>query len=494
MKNRFKHIIIATLCIIFTQEVTAQQFPLIKKHAYTTDSVFTPPKRPWLAAGEAIGANLFIWAADRYVAKADFAYINGSTIKQNFKTGPIWDTDMFSTNLFAHPYHGSLYFNAARSNGLNFWQSAPYTLGGSLMWEFFMENEPPSTNDIISTSFGGIALGEATYRLSDLFIDERTSGAERVGREILTGLVSPMRGINRLITGQSWKHGRSKGRAFKNVPVSFIVSAGSRYMSSQESPKSGSLGLNLLFRLDYGNPFNDTYYSPYEWFQMRGSFEFLSSQPLINQFNAIGVLWGKEVYAEKNRNIMFGIFQHFDYYDSETTRKSSAERVPYRISEAVAGGAGLIYYHRATPEHKVDVFGELFLNGVGLGASVSDYYKVGNRDYNMGSGYSVKMYSGVTYNKRWSFLLSSENYHIYTWKGYDPDLDLDTVDPNHFNVQGDHSNARLTLLTSKFVYYSEKKWNIALTSRYYQRHTHYRYYDRVVSSNFDVMLSCGMDI
>ena len=134
---------------------------------------------------------------DRFLMNEDFAHINGHTIKNNFKTGPVWDTDKFSTNLVAHPYHGSLYFNAARSNGMNFWQSIPFAAGGSLMWEFFMENEPPSINDLMATTFGGVELGEITYRLSDLFIDDRSSGAERVGREILSGLISPVRGINR---------------------------------------------------------------------------------------------------------------------------------------------------------------------------------------------------------------------------------------------------------------------------------------------------------
>lgn len=68
----------------------------------------------------------------------------------------------FNTNLFAHPYHGNLYFNAARTNGMNFWQSYPFALGGSLMWEFLGENTPPSINDLLATSIGGTAIGETT--------------------------------------------------------------------------------------------------------------------------------------------------------------------------------------------------------------------------------------------------------------------------------------------------------------------------------------------
>ena len=93
---------------------------------------------------------------------------------------------------------------------MNFWQSAPFAAGGSLMWEFFMENEPPSINDMLATTFGGIELGEITYRLSDLFIDNRSSGAERVGREVLAGILSPVRAFNRIISGEAWRHGSQK--------------------------------------------------------------------------------------------------------------------------------------------------------------------------------------------------------------------------------------------------------------------------------------------
>lgn len=55
------------------------------------------------------------------------------TIRDNLNTGFVWDNDVFIMNMFAHPYHGNLYFNVARSNGMNFWESAPNALGGSLM-------------------------------------------------------------------------------------------------------------------------------------------------------------------------------------------------------------------------------------------------------------------------------------------------------------------------------------------------------------------------
>ena len=119
------------------------------------------------------------------------------------------------------------------------------------MWEFFMETEPPSINDMLATSFGGIELGEITYRLSDLFVDNRSHGAERVGREILSGLISPMRAINRIITGEAWRHSSSKGRVYTSVPVNFIVGVGPRFLAEQEGSKHGTTSMHVSFRLDY---------------------------------------------------------------------------------------------------------------------------------------------------------------------------------------------------------------------------------------------------
>lgn len=489
-----KYLLIGLLFLVSSQWIKGQHFPQMNARNYVSDTTLFTPRRPWLAAGEVFGMNMLVWGFDRFVMKEDFAMINGRTIMDNFKKGPVWDTDKFSTNLVAHPYHGSLYFNAARSNGLNFWQSIPFAAGGSLMWEFFMETEPPSINDMLATTFGGVELGEITYRLSDLFIDNRTRGMERVGREILSGLISPMRAINRIITGEAWKYNRSKGRAYTSVPVNFIVSVGPRFLAELERSKHSTTSMNISIRLDYGDPFNDDYYSPYEWFQLRAGFDFFSSQPMISQVNAIGAIWGKQVWQKGPRSLATGVFQHFDYYDSNLKTGEPNTVAPYRISEAAAVGGGLIYYKKATPDSNVDMYAELYANGVALGASISDYLRLGERDYNLGSGYSVKAFTGLTYDKCLTFLLGIENYHIFTWKGYAPDTNWNTVDPTKLNVQGDAGNARLTVFSARLAYLSKHKWNLSLSHRYFARRTHYKYHQNVDSATYDVMLSLGWRI
>lgn len=458
---------------------------------YYSDSLRLIPKKPWVAAAEVFGLNLAVWTFDRYVMKEDWAYINGHTIKHNFKKGPVWDTDQFTTNLFSHPYHGSLYFNAARSNGMNFWQSIPFSAGGSLMWEFFMENEPPSINDMLATTFGGVELGEITFRLSDIFIDDRATGGERIGREVIAGILSPMRALNRIMTGAAWKRRTTKGRIYPSVPVNFIVSIGPRFLAEQEHSKHGTTSLHLNFNINYGSPYDDEFYEPYEWFRFNAGLDFFSAQPILNQINAIGALWGKTVWEKEQQSLTAGVFQHFDFYNSELRSGSTLKVPPYRIAAPASAGGGLLYRNLGNDATKTDIYSEFYLNGVALGASLSDYMVLGERDYNLGSGYSVKGSAGIIYDKKLAFTFNLENYHIFTWKGYGHDIDWNTIDVHDLNVQGDEGNARFSIFTLKLAYFLKEKWNLILTNRYFTRRTNYRHYPTVDSSTYDLMFTIG---
>lgn len=108
----------------------------------------------------------------------------------------------------------------------------------------------------------------------------------------------------------------------------------------------------------------------------------------------------------------------------------------------------------AIPGHHFDIRHEFYVNGIALGASLSDYFHVDNRDYNLGSGYSIKTYTGLIFRQRWGLGLQLERYHIFTWKGYDPAVDLSTVDYHRLNVQGDAGNALLGVFTSCLSYHT----------------------------------------
>ena len=104
---KLKYLLIIFLSIFtFRYSYSQEYLPQMESRYFTSDSISVLKPKPFWAAGEVIGTNLAVWAFDRYVVKESWARINWNTIKSNFKRGPVWDSDKFTTNLFAHPYHG----------------------------------------------------------------------------------------------------------------------------------------------------------------------------------------------------------------------------------------------------------------------------------------------------------------------------------------------------------------------------------------------------
>jgi hypothetical protein len=116
----------------------------------------------WIPISEVIGLHTAVCLFSNYVLHNEFAKISFKSVAHNFDVGFVWDPDFFLTNFFAHPFNGSIYYNAARANGYNYYVSSVFAFGGSLTWELFMETEPPATMGIISTTISGIFLGEVT--------------------------------------------------------------------------------------------------------------------------------------------------------------------------------------------------------------------------------------------------------------------------------------------------------------------------------------------
>ena len=166
------------------------------------DPAFNKRYPVWIPVTRVMMNNVFIWSVDRFIFNFDFSHISPATWKENLRSGWEWDNDHFGTNFVGHPYSGNSYFNIARSNGYNFWQSFPFAVEGSLMWEYFGENTQPSKNDIINTPISGMFLGEVLYRISSNILDDRTRGINRFWRELIAGILDPSRALNRL-TGEN---------------------------------------------------------------------------------------------------------------------------------------------------------------------------------------------------------------------------------------------------------------------------------------------------
>lgn len=432
----------------------------------------------WRAGAETVGFNIGLWAFDRYVQKGHYAYISWNTIKENFKHGFEWDDDHLSTNMFAHPYNGSIFFNAGRSNGFNFWQSELFALGGSAMWEMFMEREYPSTNDIIATPIGGAALGEVFYRTSDLILDDRSSGGERFGRELAAFLVDPMKGINRIVTGAAWKKRDTSGRRFGIPPISVELSLGGRYLSLIENDEGGRAGAVAEINIEYGDRFAETTKAPYDYFSFLMELQGIKSQPLLSRVEIIGRLLSKEIVEKKNLDLNIGLYQHFDFFDSDTIRPERNAAffpcsVPYKMGSPASIGGGAMF--RYVPTKLMSFDGYIHLNGVVLAGVLTDFYRDYHRNYNWGSGFSVK--TGLNWalsDDRISVKIANQFYKIYTWNGYDKNYDWSlTPEGKPVDVQGDASNSSFNHLEASINFRLWKRLFLTGGIDYYSRKTEY---------------------
>lgn len=411
----------------------------------------------WRAGAEVVGFNLGLWSFDRFVLHGEYSYISWESIKNNFKHGFEWDNDYLNTNMFAHPYTGSLYFNAGRSNGFNFWQSELFAIGGSAMWEMFMEKEYPSTNDIIATPIGGAAIGEVLYRTSDLILDDRATGGARAAREIAGFIINPVREFTRIVTGRAWKVRPTSGRQFGIPAISVDLSLGGRYLSLIDNGAGHHIGAAAEINIEYGDRYAESTKRPYDYFSFLMELQGMKSQPILSRMEIKGRLLSKQILDKRTTDLCIGMFQHFDFFDSDTIRPQRVITpepctVPYKFGTPACVGGGAML--RFAPLRSMMLDASLHVNAVALAGILTDFYRDYHRNYNWGSGFSIKagLNWGLTSDKL-SVHVANQFYQIYTWKGYDESFDWSlTPEGAPVDVQGDASHSSFNHFETSVVY------------------------------------------
>jgi hypothetical protein len=270
------------------------------------------PRHFFAAAGELVALEVVPWVFDRYAENEDFARISFDTIRQNLKTGFQYDSDHFRVNQSSHPYHGGLFFDAARSNGYSFWESSLFALSGSFIWECCMENTAPSINDLVSTTLGGMTRGEVAHRLSVLILDNTATGANRLWREIAAGVVNPVGAINRLLRGEMTREGPNPEDRF---PAGFSVSGdlGYRHIGGGvPHPDQVMLSISAL----YGDPFKGDIRNPFDSFWLGLDVNTPGGAP-FSRIEERGILKGWELSDPDSaiRHIV-GFSQEYEYLNN----------------------------------------------------------------------------------------------------------------------------------------------------------------------------------
>src|SRR5215204_3828880 len=226
-----------------------------------SDNTSVPAKTSrhfWQAAGTIVATNGLLWFYNRHVQGWAWADVGTQSWWANLRGGFDWDDDAFGVNQVAHPYHGSLYFNAARGSGYGFWGSTPFVAAGSLSWEFFTENVRPSINDLINTTLGGIALGEVAHRISSHLLTRRGFPA---GRRMGALVVNPVG------QAQSLVHGDDRAALDSSPSSSAFLAVGQQGAMGAEPQEVNGEHPFLGLTFQYGSAFDEHVKRPYDAFE-----------------------------------------------------------------------------------------------------------------------------------------------------------------------------------------------------------------------------------
>jgi len=390
----------------------AAQEPLAA--APDSSRVVGPQRRPLLTVAELVGVNTGIWSFDRYIRQGGENpgfRIGINSWQENLQNGFEWDDNNFATNQFAHPYHGSMYFNAARSNGYDFWESVPFTFGGSFLWEYFYEKHHPSYNDWGNTSIGGVALGEMLWRLSDMVLDNSAQGGGRRWREVGALLLNPMRGVTRMLTGDWSRVGPNPPGRFPGRLV-FQLDAGLRTAGEGKVWEADTTRAFLELQGLYGDPFGGDRRKPFDSFELGAQLNFGDASVLAG-VKAHGLLGAAELKKTENVQHLLGGFLNYDYINTYA----------YEVGQQSLG-LGLLSRFTSTPFGRVDT--QVHLNGIVLGAVGSDYENFTGRAYDYGPGASAVVSAALVRRDRPWLVIRHGQYWVHTLNG--------TVGEHHLSV------------------------------------------------------------
>lgn len=287
----------------------------------TTDKA--PPRAPRkdysLPALEILGFDFLLNRFNHSFSSSRDYDVSLSSIRRNLKSSWVVDRDPFSINQFGHPYQGSVYHGFARSSGLDFWESLGYTFVGSIGWELFGENTPPSRNDQVASGIGGAFLGEALFRMASLVLETGGGIKSPFWREVAAAAISPPTGFNRLAMG------RKDIFASHNPAYHSRLSLGLSGTAQNDpgfSTKLRRTEAQADFSLDYGLPGKPGY-------DYRRPFDYFSFQATASSANGIenvmtrGLLFGRPYGEGDHFRGIWGLYGSYDYIAPQLFRVSS---------------------------------------------------------------------------------------------------------------------------------------------------------------------------
>jgi len=244
--------------------------------------------------------------------------VTPATIRRNLRGPWVVDDDPFQVNQVMHPYQGAMYHSAARSAGLNYWQSAAYTFAGSAMWEIAGETTPPSINDQVASGIAGSFLGEALFRTANLLID-KSGGDVGAGRGLLVLLLSPPTAVNRAVFGNRFDGVFPTRDPAYDVRVHFGAETPLQWVAEPGAGRRHDAVIDLF--IEYGLPGKSGYHygRPFDLFSLQATATSANIQSLATR----GLIGGGRFDAGQDGGGAWGLFGSFDYFAPRIFRVSS---------------------------------------------------------------------------------------------------------------------------------------------------------------------------
>lgn len=297
--------------IVATVGVSAQADSLIVDN----QEVLMKKKKWFVPLAEVTALNVIVNRYDVWIQDADWARVSFSSWKNNFKRGFKSDPDKFINNFLLHPIHGSLYYNSARSLGYNFWESAGFTLGGSLMWEFLGETYAPSEIDINTTVQGGMYLGEMGNRISKSLLRDNKRRPNKVLRNIAATALNPMGQFNR------WCYDDVKNSFYSDkveeTAIRSQLSLGVSIPTKEFDRINALTTLHANYSMLYGDLFKpSSSFKPFDFFVLRSWIDIGTSDEIKPVYiNIVShAAWFRKQITD---NSVFSVSQHYDYVDNQ---------------------------------------------------------------------------------------------------------------------------------------------------------------------------------
>jgi len=359
-----------------------------------------------------VTSNVFLNLSSR-MADAGFAGMTFQDMWKNLSTNRwIWeDGDRFLVNQFGHPYHGSTYFASARINGFNFYESIIFAPLGSLVWEVLLEPEP-SVNDFITTTVGGIAVGEMLHRL---FLEVDSSPS--VGAKIGGFFVSPFSSFNKIYNRPARATGG--GNIYSASVKSGIEKTFAFFPGHEKQADSWKYpGVYVNIDVTYGNPFIQQSKTPYEHFDLYAGV----TTNLASYHMAVisdGYMFSFNPVQTDKAFTSTGLSMHFDFFNATNDLIDNLGYGNIQFSNSAVGWTVKHKYsfsgnfYLETKAHAAFTFWGNSMYNDDAGTADKFWVDLGTNRNTYGMGENVKLYFTLFHNKAGKLELAAYGCHIF---------------------------------------------------------------------------------